>query len=516
FYYPTFFMYLAFFMYGALYVAGFLVRHFQSPNDLLNLFLTSPEIFYVLPRLLSAVFGTLTVWLAYLTGREYEGRRTGLLAAFFLAINFLHCRDSHFATTDIAMTFFIVLSMLTLLKSIRQRRKALYFLSVFFAGVATSVKYNSFVLLISLFLSYGIFFLADRWKMDRKKAVLQCLADGVLAGGLCFAGFFIFSPYVVLDWGSARQFLLHLQKINAELNVPFFYHFKMLYHAMGMPLLAAAVAGGVFSPPAFRGKVLVLASLILPYYILVARAGQPHERYILPLIPFLAIWAAHFFAGLFERASKDRRLAGLPAIVLLLMTLLTLPKTLFSDMLFMKRDTRDLAKEWLEKNAPSGSVLALDDPMHGPRLVRSKDQVKEALARLGPEGPLRETKSRRLAALLSLEPYPSPHYNLFYLSRSDEAGLFSLQGPFVAYDFNELGKISADYLVTSGTERGNNPEFYVFAEKHFEVAAEFDPLKNRSGETTKGWTTMPIDKTLWAFKRPGPLIRIFRLKSGRA
>src|SRR4029079_18128957 len=52
-----------------------------------------------------------TIPLVYAIGARLSGRIGGILAALFLACSVLHIQSSHFATTDIPMTFFCVLTL---------------------------------------------------------------------------------------------------------------------------------------------------------------------------------------------------------------------------------------------------------------------------------------------------------------------------------------------------------------------------------------------------------------------
>src|SRR2546428_606111 len=59
----------------------------------------------LIPRALSAAAGIGTIAVLFAVARELFSRRAALLAALFLAVAFLHVRDSHFGVADVPMTF---------------------------------------------------------------------------------------------------------------------------------------------------------------------------------------------------------------------------------------------------------------------------------------------------------------------------------------------------------------------------------------------------------------------------
>jgi hypothetical protein len=61
--------------------------------------------------MLTAAFGVGTVLLLALLGSRLFSREVGFIAALFLAIAYGHVRESHFATTDVPLLFFVTASV---------------------------------------------------------------------------------------------------------------------------------------------------------------------------------------------------------------------------------------------------------------------------------------------------------------------------------------------------------------------------------------------------------------------
>ena len=119
FYYPSLYFYLL----GGLYVVAsplmWLLRH---GNPLaMGAYVVDPGPYFLLGRLLSAAFGTISVYLVFRLGRVAYGRPVGLLAAFFLAVTPLHVAYSHMAVTDVTATALSLLALLLLLEATRGR-----------------------------------------------------------------------------------------------------------------------------------------------------------------------------------------------------------------------------------------------------------------------------------------------------------------------------------------------------------------------------------------------------------
>jgi len=98
--------------------------------------------------LVSALFGALTVILAYLIGKELFDLKTGLVAALFLAISQIHIIYSRMALTDSAFTFFFVMSLLLFIYSIKRQKIRLYAIYGIALGITQNVKYNGFMAFI--------------------------------------------------------------------------------------------------------------------------------------------------------------------------------------------------------------------------------------------------------------------------------------------------------------------------------------------------------------------------------
>src|SRR5262249_8696402 len=103
---------LEFYVVSAIYRIGWEIGHlrglYRLKFDMYKDAAVRITPFLIVPRVLSAIAGIVTIWLVYKLADRLFDRLTALTAAFFLAVAFLHVRDSHFGVTDVPMTALVV------------------------------------------------------------------------------------------------------------------------------------------------------------------------------------------------------------------------------------------------------------------------------------------------------------------------------------------------------------------------------------------------------------------------
>jgi predicted membrane-bound mannosyltransferase len=111
-------------------------------------------VYMIMGRAISAFFGTLTIPVTYAIATRISGRRAGLFAAALLAASVLHLRDSHFATTDITMTFFCALTLWLSLKLAERASWTMLIACGAAVGLALATKYAAAFVLAVVGLAY--------------------------------------------------------------------------------------------------------------------------------------------------------------------------------------------------------------------------------------------------------------------------------------------------------------------------------------------------------------------------
>ena len=371
--YPPFYAYLntiadsLYFLYGVTQNLWEYLPTFVVPN------------YYQVGRWLTACFGTLTILVIYLVGRQLWNRRTGLLAALLLGGNYLHIIHSHYATFDIMVGF---LAALTLLFSelIRTRQQARwYFLAGLCAGLAGATKYNGAVVLVLPLLAHLLATPWGEWGWLNSRL-------GATIGGFLL-GFFGGNPFAL---GNLPDFLTGLATVLHHYGTaqPGFeglgnwrwYPAVFLTSADALWVIAGTLGLLGLAWKEWR-KALLLLSFPLIYYLLVSRFVVRFERNMVPLLPFLALGGG-WLVGRMQEAGRRMQEAGsrrkeargklltfffwplTPCFLLLALCLLLLALPLTAgisfDRILSRTDHREIAGRWVEENVAPGSKIAIE------------------------------------------------------------------------------------------------------------------------------------------------------------
>ena len=154
-------------LYLVYYAWGRLFGVFHSIPDLLASWPVHWEPWFLIDRALSASAGTATVVVVFWIGRRIWDASTGLVAAFLLSVAFLHARDSHFGTTDVAMTMLVTLSAGLIVDAHLTRRRARFALAGLVGGLAAATKYNALLLAVPILASQVLHVIElprNRWR----------------------------------------------------------------------------------------------------------------------------------------------------------------------------------------------------------------------------------------------------------------------------------------------------------------------------------------------------------------
>lgn len=373
--YPSFFKYIAFVLFGADFAVGRVLGRFAGQEDFLRAFFAADPEFRLLLRGFSAVAGTVGVALmAWLPGR--------LWGAAVLAVCFLHVRDSHFGVTDITMVTLTTAAVLgaTGLQARGTMRLAL--VAGGLAGLATSTKYNAALLLLPLVLAAATARNADRSELPLSQRVRLGLAATLAMG----TGFFAGTPYALLDFATFfkdfRYEATHLAEgHHIDVGVGWAHHALVtLPVAFGWVGYLLGLLGLYLSWMSNRRLAAVAFSFPLVYFLLIGRGETAFFRYMLPVVPFLAMGL-----GLMVDA-VHRRLGLGPALVLLGIAVASPAARAWSAVeLMMAGDTRESMGSWIEANVPTDAVIVHAGAYTGaPMLQRNvPNQTREYAAKAG-------------------------------------------------------------------------------------------------------------------------------------
>ena len=319
-----------------------------------------PQYVFLTARILSAAAGTASVWVLHRIGRRLYGETAGLIAALFLALAFLHVRDSHFGVTDITAVFLIQVSFLFVIRYWLSQRDREWVAAAFIGGLATSTKYNAAI--VALPLLWAILTRTVDAPLARR------LGQVALVPAIMFLAFFMTSPFAVIDYA---QTLKSLGEISSHLAVAhsvnlgrgWIVHLTTtLRYGLGLPLLIGGIAGVFFTIVKGWREGVMVASFPIAYYLVIGSGYTTFARYILPVVPFLCLaaaamstWLPAFLSAVAPSAKAE---AGRSAWLLALVIVAPSAWSTFQfDRLLARTDTRVLAENWVIAHYPDGAQI---------------------------------------------------------------------------------------------------------------------------------------------------------------
>jgi 4-amino-4-deoxy-L-arabinose transferase-like glycosyltransferase len=327
--------------------------------------------FIYITRALAVMMGVLTVWGVYcVTSLVFDGT-IALGAALFLALSFLHVRDSHFGVTDIPMTAMVVLAVAAIERWRRAGGLARAAIAGLLAGLATSTKYNGLGVAVPFAVAAGLRLFENR---EQPRAFVTAAASLAVFGGTLALALFATSPYILIDWSrfvrsvSATQAMIAAGHGMVIGRGWWYYAQVVLPAAVGWPIFVAGTLGIAAALLTKFRETATLFAFPIAYYLIAGRGYGVFARYILPVIPFLCIGAAWLVVEavrLLTRSSSSsiRRLALVGTLVVVVAP--TAYKTFLLDRLLGTTDNRTVTGRALVEMLPPGSVFYQSGEAYG-------------------------------------------------------------------------------------------------------------------------------------------------------
>lgn len=361
--YPSLAIYLDVLILKGYFAWGQLTGHYDRMMDmLLDIVVFRPGLHYRLARIASVVFGVGTVAATYALGRRvHASKRVGLLASLLVATCLLHVIHSRFATVDGITTFFVTVALVLAVKAVQDQKLTSFLAAGLFAGLSTAVKYNA----VFVCLAVAVPALWAARGLERRERF--SLGGKLVASGLvAFAAFAVTSPYSLLRFGEVRVAMAHLSGIlhapTGELAL--WTHLRDTFPlGLGWPFYLAAILGFARAIWSRRPAELAMLGFAVPFYLSMAGVRLTYPRYVVPLVPVLAVWAAGLVVTLSSRRSK---LLALP-----IAAILVAPGVYGSvrfDRLAAERDSRLLATDWIGEHVRRRSKIAVCRGYGAPRI----------------------------------------------------------------------------------------------------------------------------------------------------
>ena len=128
-------------------------------------------------RLQAALLGALAVLLTYKLGEVLWSRREGVIGAFLLAVNAYHIHYSQEARHYSLMVFLAILSLIFLLKALKEDKKGMWVLFALCTGLNIYTHYYAFLILPGE-LVFAAWLIVDNWRSRRSQPERPSLHHG--------------------------------------------------------------------------------------------------------------------------------------------------------------------------------------------------------------------------------------------------------------------------------------------------------------------------------------------------
>ena len=314
-------------------------------------------------RALSAIWGTATVALLMLLARRLFGGRTALLAGALLGATVLHVQNSHFATTDVPLTFLVLAALACMMAAAENGGACAWAGAGVAIGFAVATKFSALPLLLPLAVTAAL-----AWR--RERGPRRALGGLAIAGACALAAFAVGEPYALLDsraW--FHDILEQSHMVRHAGDVPYTNQYvgvpkvvydlrEMVVWGMGPLLGIAALIGAVrrLRPKArpLPASDWILLAWVVPFFAVTCSFDVKFVRYLLPIYPPLILWGAAWLQEWAGRARAGRWargtvVAGTALYLLAFLSIYTRPHSAVS------------ASAWFYDHAEAGAKVLTQD-----------------------------------------------------------------------------------------------------------------------------------------------------------
>ncbi len=339
-----------------------------------------------------ALFGLFSIFILYLIGQKLFNKNIGLLAAFFFAISPLHVRDSHYITTDVPSLFTFLLALYFFVLLWQEKRWKWFILSGLTLGVSATIR---FFPVAALAYPVAILFSFQKQKTWVLKVLLSML--------FIFMGIFLGLPFLFLKSGGINLFMQDLEKYSlpwystglttylfslasylASSGQTILPHISLLIPTFFKPFYASYVfffgIGPLGAILAILGlgltlilsirKFIILSLIPLSTFIYISSyVPANYERLIIPVIPFLSLFAGVFIYYLFIKLKEKLNYQIAKRLLIVLLILVFFQPFLISASSTYgcaQEKTQSMSAKWVDKNIPDSAKIAYITPISVP------------------------------------------------------------------------------------------------------------------------------------------------------
>lgn len=344
------FLYLVFIL--SAFVAGIIGVRINSISNLDQAF------FFITARAANVILSLISIYLVYLIGKRISGKMTGLAAATITAFGTILFLNSITARLELLVLVFVLLAFYYMVRLSKTGKIIDYSLSGLFIGLAVGTKFYSVTIFAALVYAH---FLTRKLKTFSNRKLLVAIMIMVL-------GYLITNPFILTD---TESFLRDTSRLSRELSVKEHWSseanspeavYSGLIFRDGLGIIGTIIFLMLFilfliKPDVEKGLLLVFP---IVHFLVLAKSRFVFHRYILIILPFLALFMACKLEELFVKNNKKRLKWHRNIVfwgIVLLIALFPAVKMFRIAGMYSLETTSSYAAAWIERNIPPGTRL---------------------------------------------------------------------------------------------------------------------------------------------------------------
>lgn len=333
-------------------------------NSFLHINLPEQYNILFLGRFVVSITGSLCALFTFKMCRFFCSSLISSLAAILLSLSQLHLIHSSYFTPDVPLTLFSIITIYYCQKILSFSKLHLYLLTAIFSSLAFSTKFTSAILIFPILISH---FLSPHKQKNPIKLILHPYL-------ILLASTFIILTLIMLNYMffPIKNFELFLNQLKTNAlaarsrDIGCIYQNKLFYYSTSIfqafyPYIALIIP---FSTTVFFLKLKKLSipilSFILPFFFIHCIVRNYSSRYILPIIPLIAILIAYSIYFLLYYFSSNKIAKSLLIGLLLIQLMLASFNTIKATYIMHLPDTHLLASDWINNYIPPEAFVSYE------------------------------------------------------------------------------------------------------------------------------------------------------------
>jgi hypothetical protein len=477
------------------------------------------ETLWEIGRVCSALIGTVGVWLTFVVGRRFFDRRTGLVAAFLMAVAFLPVFYSHVALNNVPAMAAGMVGLLGAAGVMKRGARRDYVVAGIGVGLAAATKYLDGIVLLPVICAALV--APDpgegraRWR------------ELALTGAVALGCFVVLNPTALLLPGhfigalGAQESVVGQHKYGQSSSGALDTYLRTFTWGLGwVPAIGALLGAGLLLRED-RRKAAVLLPVVPLFILYMSLQSRYFGRWMLPLFPIAILLAAYAGVRIAELAAGWlRRPALVPALAVtaaLALGAQALVHSFHDDQVLSRPHTQNLARNWMLEHVPKGTKI-VSEPLRADAWDSYWEGRRSPTWFLtGGQNPLAGAYTAVNAILTGEHTGPTGQSAFArYLSPR-------LVGAYIQQDFCWIVTSSNYWGLTLSDPKvaDRAASYYRALKRHGYVAFSASPWGDVDSPGGPGHDKVPFDYDFTydfyplSYTRPGPYVQVYRLTDGR-